>query len=132
MVGRNAAPAEPVDEDGNAEQLDERPQLLLPMPPIEAAAGHHDRPLGAAQQPCRLLDAVGRRRRLRPGRGGDGHLGLAEDDVEGVVDEGRAPGRGERKVQRRGRGLRDAAGLARGLGRLDQRRDEGKVIDLLQ
>ena len=100
VVGGEAAAAQPVEEDGDPERLGQRPQLLLAVAPVEAGAGHDRRPLGAVQQRRRLLDPGGR---LRLGdRGGrDLGLGLAEDDVERVVDEGRPAGRAQRQVERR-------------------------------
>ena len=69
----------------------------------------------------------GRRRRRR-----DLDLGLGEDDVERVVDEGRPARAPQRQVERRRGHRRDPARLLHRLRRLDQRRDEGQVIDLLQ
>ena len=65
VVGGQAAAAEAVEEDRDAERLGQRPQLLLAAAPVEAGAGHDRRPLGAGQQRRRLLDP-GRRRRRRP------------------------------------------------------------------
>ncbi len=90
VVGGQAAAAEAVEEDRDAERLGQRPQLVLAAAPVEAGAGHDRRPLGRGQQRRRLLDA------RRPGRASadrrrrDLGLGLGEDDVERVVDEGRA------------------------------------------
>ena len=62
----------------------------------------------------------------------DLELGLAEDDVHRIVDEGRAARRGGGEVERAGGQRRDRVGRLRRLGRLDQRRDERQVVDLLQ
>ena len=90
VVGGQAAAAHAVEEDGDPERLGEGAQLLLPVRPVEAGAGHDRRALGVGEQRGGFLGAIGRLagRSLRRGR----HLGLGlgEDDVERVVDEGRA------------------------------------------
>ncbi len=63
-----------------------------------------------------------------------GRVGLAlhEDDVERVVDEGRAQRGLHRAVERLGGGARDVGRLLDGLGVLHQRADERQVVDLLE
>ncbi len=132
VIGRQAATAEPVEEDRDPQRLGERPQLALAMAPVEAGAGHDRRSLRRRQQRRRLLDSGRRPGRRRRGQRRNLDLRLAEDDVQRIVDEGRPARRSRRQVQRR-RGHRgDPPRLLHGLGRLDQRRDEGKVVDLLQ
>ena len=109
VVGGQASAAQAVEEDRDAERLGQRPQLVLAMAPVEAGAGHDRRPLRRGEQRRRLLDARRRRRRAGAGAGRHLDLGLAEDDVERVVDEGRAVGGGERQVERRSGPRRDPA-----------------------
>ena len=76
MVGGQAAAAEPVEEDGDAERLGQRPQLALAVAPVEAGAGHDHRALGGGEQRRRLLHPA------RPGAprcdgGGSGTSGSA-------------------------------------------------------
>ena len=131
MVGGKATAAEPVEEDRNAERFGESTQLNLAMAPVETAAGHDRWPLGACQQGRRLLDPASR---LGIVASGIRNLlvRLAEDDVERIVDEGRPERRAERQIERRGRPRPDRARLLDRLRRLDQRRDERQVVDLLQ
>ena len=111
VVGGQAAAAHAVEEDGDAERLGEGAELLLPVGPVEAGAGHDRGALGLRQQRGGFLGAIGRLagRSLRRGR----HLGLGlgEDHVERVVDEGRARRLGERLVDRRGGELGDVGGV---------------------
>jgi hypothetical protein len=131
VVGGQATAAEAVEEDGDPERLGQRPQLVLAAAPVEAGPSHDRRPLGRGQQRRRRLDPL-RRAGLGLRRSRYLRVGLGEDDVERVVDEGRAGGGRKGEVER-GRGPgRDLARVLHGLRRLDQRRDEGQVVDLLQ
>ena len=90
VVGGDAAAAHAVEEDRDAERLGERLQLVLAVGPVDAGAGHDHRALGAGEQRRGLLGAVGGLGGRRARRGGDLGLGLHEDDVERIVEEGRA------------------------------------------
>ena len=57
VVGGQAAAAEAVEEDRDAERLGQRPQLVLAARPVEPGAGHDHRPLGPGQQRRGLLDS---------------------------------------------------------------------------
>ena len=63
---------------------------------------------------------------------GDVGVGLHEDDVERVVEEGRPGRRGAGEVERANRRLADQLRLLDRLRRLRQRRDEREVVDLLE
>ena len=70
VVGGQAAAAEAVEEDRNAESLGQCPQLDLSPAPVETGPRHDDRALGRGEQCRGLLDTF--RRRDVPGTGGDG------------------------------------------------------------
>ena len=132
VVGGQAPPAHAVEEDRDPERLGEPAQLLLAARPVEAGAGHDRRALGVGQELGGLLGASAGLPADRVGAGRHLRLGLGEDDVERVVDEGRAGRLGERgSIARRGQ-RRDRGRLLHRHRRLDQRRDERQVVDLLE
>ena len=133
VVGGQAAAAEAVEEDRDAERLGQRPQLA-PRPgpsrgrcrpsstgrsaPASSAAASSTPSAGAAPP------GSGGRRRSR--------LRLAEDDVERVVDEGRPEGAASARSSAAAVRAAICAVAFTVSRRLDQRRDEGQVVDLLQ
>ena len=131
MIRRQASAAEAVEEDRDPEQLGQGAEPILSPSPVETGPGHDRRPLGPRQQRCRLLD-TGRRGPACRRKGGNLGLRLAENDVERVVEEGRAARRRGGEIERRGCHRRDPGRVLDRLRVLDQRRDEGEVIDLLQ
>ena len=88
--------------------LGERRSSSSPARPVEAGAGHDRRALGGGEQLGRALDPVGGDLRGGCRRGGrDVGVGLHEDDVERVVEEGRPGRRGAGEVERANRRLGD-------------------------
>ncbi len=89
MVDGNASAAHAVQKDRNPQPLGELAELVLGPRPVEAGAGHDHRALSRGEQLGRSLDPLGGGD-LGDRSGGDLGIALHEDDVERIVEEGRA------------------------------------------
>ncbi len=135
VVGRHAATGQAVEEHRDPARLGQRPQCLLPTPPVQPGPGHDHRALGLGEERDGAIDLGAIRGRAAPRLRQRHRLGLAglhEHLVEREVDEGRTRVRCQCS---RGGDIDQAGDLGRirrRRGELDQRAHEGNVVDLLQ
>ena len=141
-VGRHAAARQAVEEHRDAQRLRERQQRLLPVAPVEVAAGHDHRALGLREEKPGRPDRRARRGRARALREAGPLAVLAlrtrrvgrlhEHVVHREVDERRTAVRRERGAERLVDQRGDLLGAFRGPGQHAERAHKRNVVDLLQ